>query len=94
MIRRGGLATVIGMMAPGATFEIPGADFFLGAKRIQGSFMGSNNFKVDIPHLCELALSGRLNLDDMVSNTIALDDINAGFEAMKQGDVVRSVVAF
>lgn len=94
MIRQGGLATIVGMVPLGVNIEIPGADLFLGAKRLQGSLMGSNNFKVDMPHLCDMYLSGRLKLDEMVSRTINLDEINEGFEAMKNGDVVRSVIEF
>ncbi len=94
MIRVGGSATIVGMIPLGVNLEISGADLFLGAKRIQGSQMGSNNFKVDMPQLCEMYLSGRLKLDEMVSRTISLDEINEGFEAMKNGDVVRSVIEF
>lgn len=94
MIRQGGLATIMGMVPLGVNLEIPGADLFLGAKRLQGSLMGSNNFKVDMPHLCELYLGGRLKLDEMVSRTISLEEINDGFTAMKNGDVVRAVIDF
>ncbi len=94
MIRNGGVATVVGMIPLGVTLEIPGADLFLGSKRLQGSFMGSNNFRVDMPHLCELYLGGRLKLDEMVSRTIDLNQVNEGFDAMKAGEVVRAVVAF
>lgn len=94
MIRPGGLATIIGMVPLGVNLEIPGADLFLNAKRLQGSLMGSNNFKVDMPHMCDLYLNGRLKLDEMVSRTISLDEINDGFAAMKSGDVVRSVIQF
>ena len=94
MIRAGGLATIMGMIPPGVNLEIPGADLFLSAKRLQGSIMGSNNFKVDMPHLCDLYLGGRLKLDEMVSRTITLDEINDGFTAMKNGEVVRAVIDF
>ena len=94
MIRAGGLATIVGMIPLGVNLEIPGADLFLGAKRLQGSMMGSNNFKVDMPHLCEMYMSGRLKLDEMVSRTITLEEINEGFDAMKSGEVVRSVIQF
>ncbi len=94
MIRPGGLATVIGMVPLGVNLEIPAADLFLNAKRLQGSLMGSNNFKVDMPRLCDLYLGGRLKLDEMVSRTITLDEINEGFDAMKSGDVVRSVIQY
>tara|TARA_B100000131_G_scaffold125433_1_gene122685 strand:+ start:252 stop:1382 length:1131 start_codon:yes stop_codon:yes gene_type:complete len=94
MIRAGGLATIMGMVPPGVNLEIDGADLFLSAKRLQGSIMGSNNFKVDMPHLCDLYLGGRLKLDEMVSRTITLDEINDGFTAMKNGEVVRAVIDF
>ena len=41
---------------------------------LQGSLMGSNNFTIDVPHLCDLYLGGRLKLDEMVSRTISLDE--------------------
>ena len=94
MLRPGGLATVIGMIPFGVNLEISGADLFLNAKRLQGSFMGSNSFKVDLPRLCTLYMNDRLKLDEMMTQTIQLDDINAGFAAMKNGDVVRSTIAF
>lgn len=94
MIRRGGTATVMGMIPPGTMVEIEGQELFMSDKRLQGSLMGSNVFRVDMPRLVDLYLDGRLMLDEMVSATITLDDVNDGFEAMKAGDVVRSVIAF
>ena len=73
--------------------EVFGADF-LRERRIQGSSMGSNRFRVDMPRLVELYMQGRLYLDDWISDRIRLEDINAGFRAMKEGKVVRSVIDF
>ena len=56
--------------------------------------MGSNRFRIDMPRYVELYLSGRLNLDDMISRYIGLDQINEGFAAMKAGETVRSVITF
>ncbi|WP_420638431.1 Zn-dependent alcohol dehydrogenase [Candidatus Poriferisocius sp.] len=94
MIRRGGTATVMGMIPPGTKVQIEGQELFMSEKRLQGSLMGSNVFRVDMPRLVDLYLDGRLMLDEMVSATITLDDVNDGFAAMKAGDVVRSVIAF
>jgi S-(hydroxymethyl)glutathione dehydrogenase / alcohol dehydrogenase len=47
-----------------------------------------------MPRYVQLYLNGRLNLDDMVSQRITLDEINAGFDAMKAGQTVRAVVTF
>ncbi len=94
MIRTGGMATVMGMVPLGVNLEIPGADLFLGSKRLQGCTMGSNNFIADMPQLVDLYLGGRLKLDEMVSRTIGLDEVNEGFDAMKRGEVLRTVIAF
>ncbi len=93
MARRGGTATVIGMIPPGENVVLPGAAF-LGEKRIQGSLMGSNRFRVDMPRYVDLYLQGRLKLDELVSARIGLDGLPAAFDAMRAGAVARSVVIF
>ena len=93
MLRKGGTATVIGMIPEGERIELPGSDF-LDEKKIQGSNMGSNRFRVDIPRYVDLYLTGRLRLDELVSARIALDDVNHGFDAMRRGEVARSVITF
>jgi S-(hydroxymethyl)glutathione dehydrogenase/alcohol dehydrogenase len=93
MLRRGGTATVIGMIPLGENVEIPGFEL-LYEKRLQGSNMGSNRFRVDMPRYIDLYMDGRLKLDELVSQHIALDDVNDGFEAMKAGSVARSVIDF
>jgi S-(hydroxymethyl)glutathione dehydrogenase/alcohol dehydrogenase len=93
MLCKGGTATIIGMIPEGERIELPGSDF-LDEKRIQGSNMGSNRFRVDMPRYVDLYMSGRLKLDELVSARIGLDQINEGFEAMRRGEVARSVIAF
>lgn len=93
MLRRGGTATVIGMIPLGQSVEIPGFEL-LYEKKLQGSNMGSNRFRVDMPRYIDLYMDGRLKLDELVSQRIALNDINDGFEAMKAGSVARSVIIF
>ncbi len=66
MLRTGGTATVIGMIPVGQTIELHGFEF-LGEKKIQGSNMGSNRFRVDMPRYVDLYLQGRLKLDELVS---------------------------
>jgi S-(hydroxymethyl)glutathione dehydrogenase / alcohol dehydrogenase len=93
MLRRGGTATVIGMIPPGQMVQLPGPSF-LQSKRIQGSTMGSNRFRVDMPRYVDLYLQGRLKLDEMVSARIKLDEVNDGFKALQGADVARSVIIF
>jgi S-(hydroxymethyl)glutathione dehydrogenase/alcohol dehydrogenase len=56
--------------------------------------MGSNRFRVDMPRYVDLYLSGRLKLDELVSRRIGLEEVNEGFEAMRRGEVARSVIVF
>jgi S-(hydroxymethyl)glutathione dehydrogenase/alcohol dehydrogenase len=93
MLERGGTATVIGMVPEGEKIEIPGSDL-LDEKKIQGSNMGSNRFRVDMPRYVDLYLQGRLKLDELVSERIELDAVNEGFAAMRRGEVARSVIIF
>jgi S-(hydroxymethyl)glutathione dehydrogenase/alcohol dehydrogenase len=93
MLRRGGTATVVGMIPMGVNVELHGPEL-LQEKKLQGSYMGSNRFPVDMPRLVDLYLQGRLKLDELVSRRIKLDEINEAFAAMKSGEVARSVVVF
>ena len=92
-IRRGGTATVIGMIPQGVKVEIDGPSL-LGGKTLQGSFMGSNRFRIDMPRYIDWYLQGRLLLDEMITRRGKLDDINEAFRAMKAGEVARSVLMF
>jgi S-(hydroxymethyl)glutathione dehydrogenase/alcohol dehydrogenase len=93
ILKKGGTATVIGMIPPGVKLELPGIDF-LSEKKIQGSTMGSNRFRQDMPRYLDLYLDGRLKLDELVSSRIRLDDINEGFATMRRGEVARAVIVF
>ena len=93
MLRSGGQATVIGRIPVGTKIEVHGPDL-LSEKTLTGSNMGSNQFRTDMPRFVDMYIDGRLKLDEMVSNTISLDEINEGFDAMKSGSVARSVIAF
>ena len=93
MLKRGGTANIIGMIPVGQNIEIPGAAL-LGAKRIQGSLMGSNHFPVDMPKLVDMYLAGKLKLDEMISRRIKLEEVNEAFVEMKSGQIARSVIVF
>src|SRR6202045_2745973 len=89
----GGTATVIGMIPVGQKVEIDGPKL-LTERRIQGSLMGSNRFRIDMPRYIDFYLQGRLNLDDMISRRGRLEDVNEAFRAMKSGEVARTVLMF
>jgi S-(hydroxymethyl)glutathione dehydrogenase/alcohol dehydrogenase len=89
----GGTATVIGMIPVGQKVELDGYEF-LSEKKIQGSVMGSNRFRVDMPRYIDFYLQGRLKLDEMISRKGRLEDVNEAFRAMKAGEVARTVLTF
>ena len=93
MIRRGGQATIIGMIPVGQNISLPGPAF-LGEKKIGGSAMGSNRFPVDMPRMVDMYMAGKLKLDQMISRRIKLEDVNEAFVEMKTGNIARSVIVF
>jgi S-(hydroxymethyl)glutathione dehydrogenase / alcohol dehydrogenase len=93
MLRSRGTATIAGMIPVGTKIELHGVDF-LRERRIQGTMMGSNHFRLDIPRLIEFHMQGRLKLDQMISGRLALADINEGFAALQRGGISRSVIEF
>ena len=93
ILRRGGTATILGMIAPGGSVSIAGPTFLTG-KKLQGSLLGSTRFPIDMPRLVEMYLDGRLDLDTMVAERIKLGDVNAAMAKLRTGDTVRSVIEF
>jgi S-(hydroxymethyl)glutathione dehydrogenase/alcohol dehydrogenase len=93
MLRPGGVATIIGMIPLGTKIELHGFDF-LRDKKIQGTSMGGNRFRVDMPRLLEMWRQGRLKLDHLISGHIRLEEINEGFAKLKTGAPVRNLINF
>jgi S-(hydroxymethyl)glutathione dehydrogenase / alcohol dehydrogenase len=92
-LRRGGTATILGMMPLNERVSL-GAMDLLSGKKLQGAIMGGNRFPVDIPRLVDFYLRGLLDLDSIIAERIPLEGINDGFEKMKRGDSARSVMVF
>ncbi|MEJ2132504.1 MAG: Zn-dependent alcohol dehydrogenase [Gammaproteobacteria bacterium] len=93
MLRSGGTATIIGMIPVGTDIVLPGPAF-LAEKKIQGSNMGSNRFRVDMPRFVDFYLAGKLHLDDLLSRRINLEDVNDALSELEKGEVARSVIVF
>jgi NDMA-dependent alcohol dehydrogenase len=95
MTRRGGQAILVGVPRMDAMVTLPA--FFgvvLAEKTIKGCWYGSSNVQKDVPKLIELYKSGQLKLDELISRTIKLDEVNDAFDAMKTGEVARSVIQY
>ncbi|MEL6894108.1 MAG: NDMA-dependent alcohol dehydrogenase [Actinomycetota bacterium] len=61
-------------------------------KEVKGTIFGSLNPRVDIPRLLDMYRAGQIKLDELVTNTYPLGDINVGYEAMRDGTNLRGVV--
>jgi S-(hydroxymethyl)glutathione dehydrogenase/alcohol dehydrogenase len=93
VLRRGGTATILGMMPLAEKVGLSAIDLLSG-KKLQGAIMGGNRFPVDIPRLVDFYIRGLLDLDSIIAERIALSGINDGFEKMKGGASARSVIVF
>ncbi|MGW0285815.1 Zn-dependent alcohol dehydrogenase [Streptomyces sp. NPDC003236] len=90
----GGSTYVVGKMKPGTAAALTANDLLRSNKKLSGVFMGATVADIDIPLYAQLYQQGRLNLDDLISETITLDQINAGYVKLEKGEIARSVVVF
>jgi alcohol dehydrogenase (nicotinoprotein) len=94
-IRKGGTVVVTGLADPTKnTIELPGAILTLFEKRIQGSLFGSGDPFHDIPRMVELYQSGDLKLDELITTTYTLDQINQGYQDLLDGKNIRGVIRY
>ncbi|TSJ60838.1 Zn-dependent alcohol dehydrogenase [Starkeya sp. 3C] len=66
----------------------------MGEKRIRRSSYGGARPRRDFPLLARAYLDGRLKLDELITARISLDEVNDGFDALRRGDAIRSVIMF
>ena len=93
VLRRGGTATILGMMPLGERVGLSALDLLSG-KKLQGGFMGSNRFPVDIPRLVDFYQRGMLDLDAIIGERMPLTRINEAFDELRKGDATRTVIEF
>jgi S-(hydroxymethyl)mycothiol dehydrogenase len=87
-----GTVVLVGVPRPDMTIELPFIEVFGRGGSLKSSWYGDCLPSRDFPMLIDLYRQGRLDLDGFVSETIALDEVEAAFHKMEQGDVLRSVV--
>ena len=93
MLSPGGVATVVGMVPEGQKVEVLGSEL-LSEKTLQGSNMGSNQFRVDMPYYVDLYLEGELKLDLIHEKNDELKNINEAFNALRIGASGRRTIVF
>ncbi|MDG1410204.1 MAG: Zn-dependent alcohol dehydrogenase [Acidimicrobiales bacterium] len=93
-VAAGGAVVIAGMTASGVNPEIDTTMIADSSQRILGSKMGSGRLAIDIPNLVDLYAQGRLKLDELVSDTYSLDEINEAIASTKAGSARRNVIIF
>jgi S-(hydroxymethyl)glutathione dehydrogenase/alcohol dehydrogenase len=92
--RPGGMVIFVGLSAMGSSTNLPGAIIARQEKTIKGSYYGSTDPRRDFPFLADLYLQGKLDLDQMITRTYSLDQINEAYEDMLKGEGARGVIVF
>ncbi|MGV0790366.1 NDMA-dependent alcohol dehydrogenase [Mycolicibacterium sp. XJ1819] len=95
MTRKGGTCVITGMSPQTLTsIDFNMQDFTLMNKTLCGTILGSMNPRSDVPMLLDLYRSGQLKLDEMITKTYTLDQINEGYEDLRSDRNVRGVIVF
>jgi S-(hydroxymethyl)glutathione dehydrogenase/alcohol dehydrogenase len=88
-----GESIIIGVA--GAGQEISTRPFQLVTGRVwRGSAFGGAKGRSDVPRIVDWYMSGKINIDDLITHTMPLNDINRAFDLMHKGESIRSVVTF
>ena len=92
--RRGGTTVTVGLPHPEKMLSIPAVSLVAEERTLKGSYLGSSVPRRDIPRFIELYKEGRLPVDRLLTHTLSLDEINAGFDRLARGEGVRQAVVF
>ena len=88
-----GVCTIIGVAGSGE--EISTRPFQLVTGRIwKGSAFGGARGRTDVPKIVDWYMEGKINIDDLITHVMPIEQINEAFDLMKQGESIRSVVTF
>jgi S-(hydroxymethyl)glutathione dehydrogenase / alcohol dehydrogenase len=89
----GGEVIIVGLLRHGERITLD-ADPFVNEQGLRGCYFGSAELMRDVPALVDLHLSGQLRLDEIISDRIGLDGLDAAFDRLRAGRGARSVVVF
>ena len=88
-----GESIIIGVAGSGQ--EISTRPFQLVVGRVwRGTAFGGAKGRTDVPKIVDWYMEGKINIDDLITHTLTLDDINEGFDLMHAGKSIRSVVVY
>ena len=92
--RRGGTTVTAGLPNPNAMLSLQALSLIGEERTLKGSYMGSAVPTRDIPRYISLFRRGKLPVDRLLTGTITLDQINEGFDALREGRAIRQIITF
>jgi S-(hydroxymethyl)glutathione dehydrogenase / alcohol dehydrogenase len=88
-----GQSIIIGVAEAGAEISTRPFQLVTG-RQWKGSAFGGARGRTDVPKIVDWYMDGKINIDDLITHTMPLSDINKGFDLMKRGESIRGVVLF
>lgn len=88
-----GRSIIIGVAEAGAEIRTRPFQLVTGRKW-EGTAFGGARGRTDVPKIVDWYMEGKINIDSLITHTLKLEDINEGFELMKTGKSIRSVVVY
>ncbi|MDX1495951.1 MAG: S-(hydroxymethyl)glutathione dehydrogenase/class III alcohol dehydrogenase [Salinisphaeraceae bacterium] len=88
-----GVSTIIGVAGAGEEISTRPFQLVTGRRWIGSAFGGARG-RTDVPKIVDWYMDGKINIDDLITHTLKLEDINEGFEMMARGESIRSVVVY
>jgi alcohol dehydrogenase len=92
--RRGGTTVTVGLPHPSKMLSIPAVSLVAEERTLKGSYLGSSVPAIDIPRYVAMYKAGLLPVDRLLSHTLALDEVNEGFDRLASGEAVRQAIVF
>jgi S-(hydroxymethyl)glutathione dehydrogenase/alcohol dehydrogenase len=93
-IRKAGTCVMTGLGNYAAQASVPISDVVLYQKRLQGALFGASSPSRDIPAMLDLYRHGQLKLDELITTRYCLDDINRGYQDMRDGRNIRGIIVY
>ncbi len=88
-----GVSTIIGVAPAGAEIATRPFQLVTGRRWIGSAFGGARG-RTDVPKIVDWYMDKKINIDDLITHTLKLEEINEGFDLMARGESIRSVVVY
>lgn len=88
-----GTCLAVGVLPHDQAFTLPASTFYVG-RSLLGTFIGDGKPNRETARIVDWYRQGQLRLDELVTHRMALEQINEGFDMMRRGEVIRSVIVY